>query len=157
CRSAPRFAFATADASRFASTTVARGFEVETSTCRQRLPEPSGCTRQGTSQRLQVCENQRRRGWDRSYECPLLAQSRHPDTLHECRLLGVKQTCPDVRYSPKSRRCDAPPHISLAIGRPKANVFLEIKFSKTSCAMHFARPSNGSPARSIPIRYPRAD
>jgi len=25
-------------------------------------------------------------------ECPLLAQSRHPDTLNECPLLGVKRT-----------------------------------------------------------------
>jgi two-component system cell cycle response regulator DivK len=35
--------------------------------------------------------------------CLLLAQSEHPAVLNQCPLLGVKQRCPDVRYSPKSR------------------------------------------------------
>src|SRR5438477_99612 len=35
--------------------------------------------------------------------CPLLAQSGHLDRLNPCPLLGVKQTCRNVRYSPESR------------------------------------------------------
>jgi hypothetical protein len=30
----------------------------------------------------------------RSAECPLLAQSEHPDALNQCPLLGVKRTLP---------------------------------------------------------------
>src|SRR5215831_14384324 len=40
-------AFVTADASRFASTTAAHGFEVETSTCHQQPPEPIGLYKTG--------------------------------------------------------------------------------------------------------------
>jgi hypothetical protein len=87
CRSAPRYAFATADASRFASTTAARGSEVETSTCRQQPPEPSGYTRQDTSQCLQVCENQRQTGWDARPNVRFRRQSGHHDNSGKCLLL----------------------------------------------------------------------
>ncbi len=38
---------------------------------------------------------------------PLLAQSRHRESVNSCLLLGVKRTCFDVRYCPESGR--APP------------------------------------------------
>ena len=34
--------------------------------------------------------------------CLSLAQSGHRDALNQCPLLGVKQTCLNVRYSPES-------------------------------------------------------
>ena len=47
--------------------------------------------------------------------------------------------------------------ISLALDRAKANVFLHIKFSETSCPTHLTGRSKGSPAKSIPICSFRAN